>query len=142
MIGPSTRAARIALQLLPDAPHVDVDRVQIQQVLVNLIRNALDAMEGLPKRDLTITSGVEGGEVKIAVRDTGLGVPADMRDRIFGAFVTTKKEGMGVGLSICQAIVENHGGRIWFEANEAGGTTFSFTLPIRQDESPESLIDA
>lgn len=142
VVGPSTRAARITLQLMPDAPDVDVDRVQIQQVLVNLIRNALDAMEGQQKRELTIASTLESGNVKITVRDTGPGIPADLRDKIFGAFVTTKQQGMGVGLSICKAIVDNHGGRIWFESSETGGTTFSFTLPVYNEAPADREDDA
>lgn len=142
VVGPSTRAARITLQLMLDAPNVDVDRVQIQQVLVNLIRNALDAMEGQQKRELAIASTLENDNVKIAVRDTGPGISADVRDKIFGAFVSTKPQGMGVGLSICKAIVENHGGRIWFETNESGGTTFSFTLPVYDDAVADREKDA
>ena len=142
IVGPSSRTARISLQLMPEAPYVDVDRVQIQQVLVNLIRNALEAMEGAPKRELVISSLLENGNVKIAVSDSGPGIPPDLRARLFGAFVTTKQQGMGVGLSICKAIVENHGGRIWFETAEAAGTTFSFTLPVFDEHLAESPIDA
>jgi two-component system sensor kinase FixL len=141
MVGPSARSTRVSLQLLSDMPDVNVDRVQVQQVLVNLIRNALDAMDGHSKRELTISSGLDSGLVRIDVRDSGPGVSAEVREKIFGAFVTTKEQGMGVGLSICKAIVENHGGRIWFDSN-AGGTTFSFTLPIHSSNTGEAAIDA
>jgi two-component system sensor kinase FixL len=130
MVGPASRTTRTVLQLVADCPDVEIDRVQIQQVLVNLIRNAIDAMEGQPRRELAIASSLEDGYVKVAVSDSGPGVSPDVRDKLFGAFVTTKEQGMGVGLSICRAIVENHGGKIWFEANPQGGTTFTFTLPI------------
>jgi two-component system sensor kinase FixL len=142
VIGPSSRTTRTTLQLLPDAPDVNVDRVQIQQVLVNLIRNALEAMEGHPKRELTIASSAGDGAVTVTVRDSGPGIPAEVREKIFGAFVTTKQQGMGVGLSICKAIVENHGGRIWFESSAGNGTTFTFTLPVSEQAASEEAEDA
>jgi two-component system sensor kinase FixL len=101
-------------------------------VLVNLIRNAIDAMEGQSRRELAITSSLSNGHVSVNVRDSGSGISPEVREKIFGAFVSTKEQGMGVGLSICKAIIENHGGRIWFEANPQGGTIFTFTLPIHE----------
>lgn len=131
MVGKAARATRVKLALA-DAPQtVDVDRVQIQQVIVNLVQNALDAMEGLPRQELTISSTVEAaGFVRVVVGDSGPGVAPEMAGKLFKQFVTSKDEGMGVGLSICKAIVEDHGGKIWFEAGPGGGTIFQFTLPI------------
>lgn len=131
LVGQAGRGTRVRLELPNELPHVNVDRVQIQQVIVNLLRNAADAMEGGSKKDLTISARAQDAEFAcIAVSDTGPGIAPEVVERLFSAFVTTKDEGMGVGLSICKTIVENHGGRIWFEANASGGTTFQFTLPI------------
>jgi two-component system sensor kinase FixL len=135
IVGPASRTTRVRLQLTPDLPDVNVDRVQIQQVIVNFVRNAVDAMGELPRRELSILSSIEGANVRVAVSDIGSGIAPEIAGKIFGAFVTTKEEGMGVGLSICKAIIENHGGRIGFKPNEGGGTTFHFTLPIADPAS-------
>ena len=129
--GQAGQGTRVRLEIGGEMPTVNVDRVQIQQVIVNLLRNAVDAMEHLPRRELTIASAREGADlVRISVSDVGPGIAPEIADKLFGAFVTTKEEGMGVGLSICKAIVESHGGRIWFAPNDGGGTAFHFTLPI------------
>ncbi|WP_158266214.1 sensor histidine kinase [Allosphingosinicella deserti] len=113
----------------PDA-HVLVDRIQVQQVLLNLIRNAFEAMQGSAVRSLVVeTRAVDGPMIEIAVSDTGSGIPSDAQDMLFTAFRTTKKDGMGIGLSICRTIVEAHGGRIWAEPRAGGGTVFRFTIP-------------
>jgi two-component system sensor kinase FixL len=108
-----------------------VDRVQVQQVLLNLIRNAVEAMEESEVRELSITGAAENGLVLISVADTGGGIPPEIAARLFQPFVTTKQEGMGVGLSVCRTIVEAHGGRLWMEAGPgpSGGSIFRFTLP-------------
>lgn len=107
-----------------------VDRIQIQQVLLNLIRNGMEAMHDQPVRELTVaTRDAENDMVEISVGDTGSGIAADSQDFLFTAFRTTKKDGMGIGLSICRTIVEAHGGRIWAEPREGGGTVFRFTIP-------------
>jgi len=107
-----------------------MDKLQIQQVVVNLVRNAIEAMEGSKRRELTISvARTEDGAVGISVIDTGPGIAPDIADRLFQPFVTTKAQGMGVGLSICRSIVEAHGGRLWAEANPEGGSIFRFTLP-------------
>ena len=107
------------------------DRVQLQQVLLNLILNAAEAM-GVVKesaRDLLIGTEREQAGVRVAVRDTGPGIDPAQLDRIFDAFYTTKSSGTGMGLSICRSIIGAHGGKLWAEANEPRGAVFQFTLP-------------
>jgi two-component system sensor kinase FixL len=134
LVGPASRATRLVLDMAPELPDVEVDRVQVQQVIVNLIRNGVDAMETSPRRELTVSAVREGPDfVRVSVGDTGSGIAPEIAPRLFGAFVTTKPEGMGVGLSICKTIVDAHGGRIGCEARASGGTTFSFTLPAYRD---------
>lgn len=109
---------------------VFADKVQIQQVLLNLIRNAIEAMEESPRRELTISTHAGGdGEAVVRVADTGPGVGPALAERLFDPFMTTKKTGMGVGLSICRTIIDAHGGRIWIEDTPGGGATFAFTIP-------------
>jgi len=101
-------------------------------VLVNLIRNAAEAMEGSPRREITlVTAPHEVGLIEVSVADTGFGMAEDIAGRLFQPFVTTKPDGMGVGLSICRTIVEAHGGHIRAEASPEGGTVFRFTLEGR-----------
>ncbi|HZP09618.1 PAS domain S-box protein [Methyloceanibacter sp.] len=120
------------------ATHTDmvlVEKVQIQQVLLNLIRNAIEAMQGFERKELVVsTSPVDNGMIEIRVSDTGHGVSEEIADRLFQPFVTTKPAGMGVGLSISKRIIEAHGGQIWAEANPGGGTVFRFTLPAVTSE--------
>jgi two-component system sensor kinase FixL len=132
MVGPASSGLRIHLLIDPDLPHVEVDRVQIQQVVVNLVRNAIDAMAHSPRRELKIEAHMEGNDVAVAVSDTGPGISPEIADRLFAAFVTTKPEGMGVGLSICRAIVESHGGHISHDNTLVSGTRFRFTVPAVQ----------
>ena len=111
--------------------YVRVDSIQIQQVLMNLIRNAVEAMEHQSDKRLTIAARtVEGGKVEVSVGDNGPGLPAEIREQVFHPFNTTKAKGMGVGLSICRTIVEAHGGTIRVDDRDGGGTTFRFTLPM------------
>ena len=117
------------LELAHDLPQVLVDRVQIQQVLVNLLHNAVAAMENSPKRELTVTTKASGTGVEIAVADTGLGIPKELMGRLFMPFFTTKPGGMGIGLVISKSIVEAHGGKLGVEPNRGSGTVFWFTLP-------------
>jgi two-component system sensor kinase FixL len=107
-----------------------VDRVQIQQVIINLLRNAMDAMRTASRRELSVAVAPdEDGFTRVSVSDTGSGLSEETLSRLFEPFMTTKKEGMGVGLSICRTIVEAHGGSIWAKNNPDGGATFAFTLP-------------
>ena len=130
LVGSREHGIDVQVNLAADCNHVFVDRIQIQQVLFNLIRNAIDAMLTSSLRSLTISStSVPEGFVEISVEDTGTGIGEDVADQLFQPFITTKQAGMGIGLSICRTIIEAHGGRIWFEHNPDGGTSFKFTLP-------------
>jgi two-component system sensor kinase FixL len=129
LLGAKERGIRVTLQLAPDLPEVVAERVQIQQVLLNLIRNAIEAMEREPVRTLTIVARQVDQSVEISVADTGPGLASEVRAQLFQPFVTTKPDGMGIGLSICRTIVESHRGRLWAEDNPGGGMVFRFTLP-------------
>lgn len=121
-------AARFAFD--PRSPQVLVDRVQVQQVVVNLVRNAVEAVLDAPRREVAVTTALLGdGMVEVGVADTGPGLAEGVVERLFEPFVTTKQHGMGVGLSISRSIVEQHSGRLAAEANPGGGTVFRFTLP-------------
>jgi two-component system sensor kinase FixL len=126
--------------LNPNAPDVCVDKVQIQQVVFNLIRNSIDALQGCTQADIYIrTTCDEPGFVTTTVSDSGPGIAPDIMKRLFQPFVTTKERGMGVGLTICQSIIEAHGGRIWATPNPDNGVCFHFTLPFA--ESVEECHD-
>ena len=105
------------------------DKVQIQQVLLNLMRNAIEAMDQSERRELVLAvTPAEAGTIDISVADTGSGIAEDILPHLFQPFVTSKRQGMGVGLSISRTIIEGHGGRLWADANPGGGTVFHFTL--------------
>ncbi len=129
LVGAKDHGIKVLISIDPDLPNAVVDRVQIQQVLLNLIRNVMEAMEGCEVRELSVGSIVEDGAVLVSVADTGGGIAPEIEARLFQPFVTTKSAGMGIGLSVCRTIVEAHGGRIWVERNAAGGSAFRFTLP-------------
>jgi two-component system, LuxR family, sensor kinase FixL len=130
MVGTKATDIEVRTEFAPHSPPVLVDRVQIQQVMVNLLRNASEAMADSPKRELTIaTAGIDGSAVEVAVADTGPGIPDEVASRLFKPFVTTKPGGMGIGLAISQSIVEAHGGRLRMTPNQGGGTVFRFRLP-------------
>ena len=131
LVGASENGLELKRALDRDLPGVFIDRIQIQQVVANLIRNGLDAMESSPNRRLTLrTSCRDGDAVEVAISDTGPGIAANVVDRLFEPFVTTKPEGMGIGLSICRSIIEDHHGHLAACANEDGGATLHFSLPI------------
>jgi two-component system sensor kinase FixL len=121
---------KVHLELDHAIPTTLIDKIQIQQVLINLIRNAIEAMHESPRRDLTIRTKSEDGGVEVGVSDTGPGLSADVAARLFQPFVTTKEKGMGIGLTICQSIIEAHNGRIWAIPNQDGGVEFRFRLPL------------
>jgi C4-dicarboxylate-specific signal transduction histidine kinase len=121
----------VSTQLADHLSVVQADRVQLQQVVLNLIVNALDAMgaaEG-PRQLLISTGTVEASGVLVAVQDSGPGLNPAMLERVFESFYTTKPTGLGMGLSICRSIIEAHGGRLWASTNQRRGSTFQFTLP-------------
>jgi len=135
LAGAREQNVQLRFSLDPDADLVLADRVQIQQVLVNLFRNALEAMAQSPRRELAVANTrVADDMIEVEVSDTGSGFRDDVIPNLFQTFFTTKDTGMGVGLSISRSIIEAHGGRMWAESNAAGGATFRFTLPAT-DES-------
>jgi two-component system sensor kinase FixL len=139
LVGARERGVRVQFTIDPAVDQVIVDRVQVQQVLVNLLRNAMDAMQNAVRRELTLSViAVDGDMIQLSVADTGPGISDEVADKLFQPFVTTKPHGMGVGLSISRTIVEAHGGAMWAEPNEGGGAVFRFTLPAAR----ESLTDA
>jgi signal transduction histidine kinase len=134
---------RVVLQpeLAKDLPAITGDRVQLQQVILNLLRNASDAMVDVhdrPRQLLIRTEREDGDRARVSVRDAGVGVAPQNVDKLFDAFYTTKPDGMGIGLSISRSIIERHHGRLWAEGNDGPGATFSFSIPI----GPESVPDA
>lgn len=129
LVGAKEKGIRVAYHFDPAAELVIADRIQIQQVLLNLIRNAIEAMEESPKRELTIaTRSLENGTSEVSVADTGTGLAREVAEQLFRPFVTTKAQGMGVGLSVCRTIIEGHGGTIEAQSRPGEGTTFRFTL--------------
>lgn len=129
LVGAKERGIKVLISTDPSLPRVMVDRVQIQQVLLNLIRNAVEAMEQQAVRELSVRTAQNDDTIVIAVADTGAGMSAEVEAKLFQPFVTTKRDGMGIGLSVCRTIVEAHGGRLWMERHPSGGTVFRFTLP-------------
>ena len=130
---------RVNFELDPVIDLVLVDKIQVQQVLLNLLRNALEALEGSDRRELTIVTSPAGdGMIAVDVADTGHGIAPEVAPRLFLPFVTTKRQGMGIGLSISRTIVESHGGQMTVQPNPGGGTVFRFTL---RAVTPEELGD-
>jgi two-component system sensor kinase FixL len=136
LVGAKEEGVKTLFRLESHTDTVLVEKVQIQQVLLNLIRNAIDAMQGCERKELLVTTAAADGDmIEIRVADTGTGLSDAIADRLFQPFVTTKPAGMGVGLSISKRIVEAHGGRMWAEQNPGGGTIFCFTLEAATGES-------
>ena len=122
----------VHVALAPGLPQVRADRILVEQVMLNLVNNAVDAMQGVAplRRRLTIETCVqEDGAVQVSVADEGTGIVPDVEPRLYTPFFTTKERGLGLGLAICRSVVEMHGGRLWHEARPAGGTTFNFSIP-------------
>jgi two-component system sensor kinase FixL len=132
LVGARQHGIRPSLELDYTLPPILVDHVQIQQVVLNLVRNAVEAMQEVERRELVIgTRTIADLEVaEVTVADSGPGIAPELADRLFQPFVTTKKTGMGLGLSICREIVEAHHGRLSVAPNPSGGTVFRVTLPI------------
>jgi PAS domain S-box-containing protein len=136
LVRPDAERRRVRLAPETDAvlPPVQGDQVQLQQVLLNLLLNAMDALDGNPSavRIVTVRARSAGSAVEVAVSDNGRGIPADSLPRMFEPFFTTKPQGLGMGLAICRTIIKAHGGRVWVENNAGGGATFTFSLPVAE----------
>ncbi|MBV9835885.1 MAG: PAS domain S-box protein [Alphaproteobacteria bacterium] len=142
LIGAKENGIAVAFRLDPAVDLVIADRIQIQQVLVNLIRNAVEVMaevNGVRELDIE-TRAVSDETVQVSVADTGGGLSPEVARHLFQPFVTTKQKGMGLGLSICRTIVEAHGGKIWVDARPQGGTIFRFTLRAADHHEEETLV--
>jgi len=121
-------------ELSDNFPHVTGDRVQLQQVILNLLLNATEAMRGVENRPRQMIIGThrdEGDCVRLIVKDSGVGLEPQVMDKLFEAFYTTKKGGMGIGLSVSRSIIESHRGRLWAAPNDGPGATFAFSIPCR-----------
>jgi PAS domain S-box-containing protein len=126
----------LRMEFAPALPMILGDRVQLQQVIINLVMNGIEAMQSVSDRPRELVIGSHQDEthrVLVIVTDSGVGISAENADRLFNAFFTTKSSGMGMGLSICRSIIEAHGGRLWATANVPHGATFQFTLPVSAD---------
>jgi signal transduction histidine kinase len=135
----ATRKVTLQIDVAPGLPHVMGDPVHLQQVLLNLILNAMDAVEDAPaaRRKVTVRAQRRRqGEIEVAVEDSGPGIAPERLGRLFEPFFTTKANGMGIGLAISRTIIEAHGGRIWAENNAGEGATFRFTLPLAEAATP------
>jgi signal transduction histidine kinase len=125
-------------ELSTELPRIMVDRVKLQQVFMNLVINAIEAMKD-SGGELTVNSELQDGQLQFSVSDTGVGLPMEKMDQIFSAFFTTKPQGSGMGLAISRSIVESHGGRLWATANDGRGATFHFTLPTHMTETSSQV---
>lgn len=130
LVDASSKGIKVRYDMGQDLPEVLIDKVQVQQVIVNLIRNSIDALTEVQRRELTIaTMASKDNLIEITITDTGPGLSEEVRENLFKPFITTKPNGMGVGLSICKSIIDEHDGRLWTTSDPNGETTFHFTLP-------------
>jgi two-component system, LuxR family, sensor kinase FixL len=130
IIGAGGKGIAVRRHLEKGLPPLLLDKIQIHQVITNLIRNSIDALEGVKRREIIISTSRAGPHaVEIAIVDTGPGLAPEIADRLFQPFVTTKPSGLGIGLSICRSIVDGHGGRLWASENPEGGAIFHVSLP-------------
>lgn len=133
------RRAILRQELTEELPRVNGDRVQLQQVILNLLLNAADAMDGVDgrPRELVVSTSWNGDHVHLSVRDAGVGLSPESVDRLFDPFYTTKTDGMGIGLWVSRSIAERHHGRLWGEMNDGHGATFTLSIPVDSAASPE-----
>ena len=134
-LGTAADAIDLELNLAADPPPVLIDHIQIQQVVLNLVRNSIDALSDCESRIITVATVPRGDMVEVVVRDNGPGLPSEIRERVFEPFVSTKPDGIGIGLSICRTIVEAHGGRIAVDTGAKRGTEFRFSVPVFDESS-------
>ena len=137
-VGAKEVSVKTTFDLASALPPVWVDKIQIQQVIVNLVRNSIEAMSTVKRRELLVRTVPERNEAMVVVSDTGPGLPAEVAAQLFQPFVTTKQKGMGLGLSISKSIIEAHGGRMWAEPKPDGGVTFMFTVPFAPEDAPRA----
>jgi two-component system sensor kinase FixL len=138
LVGAKSAGVVLHVKYCDDLSPASIDRVQIQQVVMNLVRNAIEAMAQSSRRELGVETGLQDGDVFVRVSDTGPGLPTEVAAQLFTPFVTTKDSGMGIGLSICRTIIEAHGGRIWANGRPQGGTVFTFTVRTVESEGAAS----
>lgn len=139
LIDARVKGVEYSFDIRPDINHVLADKVQIQQVMINLLRNAIEAMDASPVKKLSVSAlTAQDNRVEFVVQDSGPGISPEVRDRLFAPFATTKSDGMGLGLSICKTIVEAHGGKLAFEDAPEGGTIFRFSLQKAPKEQPHA----
>jgi two-component system sensor kinase FixL len=140
-VGAADAGVTVTARLGANLPLVMIDKIQIQQVVLNLVRNALEAMAGCARRELGLVTRQENDRfIEVAASDTGPGLSEEVVAKLFQPFVTTKDDGMGIGLSICRSIVDAHGGKLWATPNPGGGVTFRFQLPIAEDGDEEKAL--
>lgn len=130
LLGAAEAGVRANIVLEPRAPRVLIDKIQIQQVVLNLVRNSIEAMQETEVRELTVRTSIEGDFAQVTVSDSGPGLQPQVAARLFEPFVTTKGAGMGIGLSVCKTIIEGHGGRLWATPNLDAGVAFHFNVPL------------
>lgn len=134
LLGANEKGVKVSVELAPELPELSIDRVQIQQVIFNLVRNAVEALDGAAVRELRIATRRQGSSVEVSVQDTGPGLAEEIAAKLFEPFMTTKASGMGLGLSICRSIIDSHGGTIGATSTPGAGARFAFSLPLDSEE--------